>query len=416
MAEKEENEKKPLVKMTSAEMEAEMKQAEFELKRLELAEQRVARAKGRGANLKQDRLKKNASQNGCNHRNGGDGAAGVVGGRGTDAQYSVLKRTFANGDTWIRCLRCGKTWKPPLKERFKTEEAYQVAYERYQVALNFPTRKATQPTQLTNDFIIDPEFRALVPAPSEAERELLRAQIKEQGCLTPLIVWHEENILLDGHNRFSICTEERETFQVSYISLGSRDEAKLWILEHQAGRRNLTDDQRAVIWNEIREQRSAVFKISRAAKAREAKITPISVKSSDIKIKIDTRAAVAKEAHLPEMKLRAAQSLKKYQPELYKRVLAGTVTLRQTRAARTPGQCRRYAQSEFYSAIGQNLHSLFSKVRGLDDLKRIKKADWNPTAEAGFKRLIQNLVEVRAQADKYAKTFKQIVKQNRANR
>ncbi|MGH7747847.1 MAG: hypothetical protein ACREQ5_24270 [Candidatus Dormibacteria bacterium] len=161
-------------KQSISDMEAEIKAAELELKRLALKNAQLAaekaeaeiqdlreqlderklkrqakgdRARGQGANLKQDRLKKNASQNSCNHRKGGDGAAGVVGGKGTDAQYSVMKHVFANGDTWVRCLRCGKTWKPPLRKRFATDDAYQKAVEKYTEAVYFPTRNHTSSSQ-----------------------------------------------------------------------------------------------------------------------------------------------------------------------------------------------------------------------------------------------------------------------------
>lgn len=103
---------------------------------------------GHGQNLKQDNINRDLKQKACNHRKGGDGAAGVVGGKGdNNSQYCVAKHGMANGDIWVRCLRCGKTWKPPLKSDYKTVEAYEAAKERYTIALDFPTRNHTSSSQ-----------------------------------------------------------------------------------------------------------------------------------------------------------------------------------------------------------------------------------------------------------------------------
>jgi len=84
----------------------------------------------------------------CNHKKGGNGAQGVVGGKGDDSQYAVLKHTFANGDMWVRCLRCGKTWKPPVKRAYKTDEEYKTAWAVYEQAKEFQTRNTPSSSYL----------------------------------------------------------------------------------------------------------------------------------------------------------------------------------------------------------------------------------------------------------------------------
>lgn len=54
---------------------------------------------------------------------------------------------------------------------------------------------------------IDPEFQNLIPPPSTEELALLEANLSQEGCLQPLIVWKDHNILLDGHNRYQLCTQ-----------------------------------------------------------------------------------------------------------------------------------------------------------------------------------------------------------------
>lgn len=275
-----------------------------------------------------------------------------------------------------------------------------------------------------NEITIDREFQALVAPLSAEEYDLLKSQILTQGCLAPLVVWKNEDgqrILLDGHNRHEICTKHNRDFQTRNIKLADREQAKLWILEHQAGRRNLTDDQRAIIWNEIREQRSRVEKAKRTEAATEARRHPdVSSKTTDTKPRADTRAAVAKEAKLPENKLKVAQRLKKYQFDLYKNVLAGTTTLRDTnkllKQAAAEDLRKRYSEKDFYNRVCRNLHSLFKHNyldERLKELMSIKKSHWCPSAEEGIGRLLHNLGEVSKQTTEYVKTLRAILKANK---
>ena len=155
----------------------------------------------------------------------------------------------------------------------------------------------------------------------------------------PLRVWWtgDEYLLLDGHNRLEILTEIGVTprvipFEINRIP--DRNAALLWIEENQVGRRNLTDDQRAMIWDSIREHRSAIAKTEQR-KAAAQQLRNGKKSSGEVKLapplKDRTRSAVAKEAKLPESKLRAAQTLKKGSPALAQDVRTGKKTLRQAR-------------------------------------------------------------------------------------
>lgn len=94
---------------------------------------------------------------------------------------------------------------------------------------------------------IDPDFRKLIPPLVPDEKDRLRANLKRDGCRDALVVWEEEGILLDGHNRLEICEEEGIEYRTATISLPDRTAAEIWILENQAGRRNLSISQKAVL-------------------------------------------------------------------------------------------------------------------------------------------------------------------------
>jgi ParB-like chromosome segregation protein Spo0J len=89
---------------------------------------------------------------------------------------------------------------------------------------------------------IDPEFRDLIPPLSQDELENLHISISNDGCLAPLIVWKQEGILLDGHNRYAFCKKCDYDFQVTEIKLPHRESAINWIIKNQLGRRNVSPD------------------------------------------------------------------------------------------------------------------------------------------------------------------------------
>ena len=92
---------------------------------------------------------------------------------------------------------------------------------------------------------IDEEFEHLIPQLTEDEYKHLKDSIVADGCRDALVVWND--VLIDGHNRYKICNEHDIQFQTVEKNFTSRDDAKIWILKNQLGRRNLNDFQRIEI-------------------------------------------------------------------------------------------------------------------------------------------------------------------------
>jgi hypothetical protein len=174
-----------------------------------------------------------------------------------------------------------------------------------------------------------------------------RARGSRDGCHEPLSLWKDGDrlILIDGHNRKRICEKNDVPFTTKQIKLADRDHVKAWIGERQLGRRNLTDDQRAVVANDLREARSAIVQAEHLAKAREIKENPILAKSAQIEKPVhNTRTAVAKESKLPERKIRLAQEIKKVSPAVHSMVRAGTVSLTEgQKLSKLPDEARKTA-------------------------------------------------------------------------
>lgn len=85
---------------------------------------------------------------------------------------------------------------------------------------------------------IDKEFSSIIPPLLKDEFDKLKESIKNEGIREPLIIWN--NLLIDGHNRLKISLELGLNFKTKEINFKDRNEALLWIINNQLGRRNLS--------------------------------------------------------------------------------------------------------------------------------------------------------------------------------
>jgi hypothetical protein len=156
------------------------------------------------------------------------------------------------------------------------------------------------------NFKIDPEFESAIDPPQPEELELLEASLRREGCRDPLRVWESESLLLDGHNRYRICEKWCLPYGVTYLDFPNREAALLWIQENQLGRRNLTDDQRAILVKSIERRRANTPE----AKAAQTAAATAARKFGNVVPKtgttINTNAALAAKHKVPRKKLEDA--------------------------------------------------------------------------------------------------------------
>src|SRR5262245_33501287 len=131
---------------------------------------------------------------------------------------------------------------------------------------------------------IDAEFQAIIPSPLAEEKEQLEANLKRDGCLEPLTVWKDHDIILDGYSRYEICERLNIPYRVNYVDLSDRLAAKVWIIQHQLGRRNLTDYQRTELALKLKPLIAAKANQSKAGRALPSTLTEA----------VDTRTELAK--------------------------------------------------------------------------------------------------------------------------
>ena len=80
---------------------------------------------------------------------------------------------------------------------------------------------------------------------SENEFQLLEQNILRDGIRDPLVVWGDT--LIDGHNRYAIAQKHGLEYKTVQIELEDDTAAKIWIMNNQLGRRNLSTATRALM-------------------------------------------------------------------------------------------------------------------------------------------------------------------------
>ena len=87
---------------------------------------------------------------------------------------------------------------------------------------------------------INESFKNLIPKLDEAELKQLEENILAYGLLDPIKATQNYEIV-DGHNRFLICQKHKIEPKIEIINFTNEDQTKLWIINTQLGRRNITD-------------------------------------------------------------------------------------------------------------------------------------------------------------------------------
>lgn len=111
-------------------------------------------------------------------------------------------------------------------------------------------------TTATRTLSINDKFRDLLPVLGDDERALLKEQIEETGGpVEPIAVWAGHDVIVDGHNRYSICEETDLPFEVREIEFDDEQDVIEWMIRHQLGRRNLTKGEYQMFLGTLYENR-----------------------------------------------------------------------------------------------------------------------------------------------------------------
>jgi len=183
---------------------------------------------------------------------------------------------------------------------------------------------------------IDQEFKDLIPPLAVEEVLNLEQSILTEGCREAIILWN--GVIVDGHNRYAICTKHGIAFKTEEKEFASRNDVRIWMIQNQLGRRNLDNYTRSglsLMLEEFFKEKAKENKVI-AANTMNEKIgnttfSQISVKTLD---SVDTQKELAKIAGVSHDTIYKVKEIKSNVPkealgELEQEIKAGNVSINQ---------------------------------------------------------------------------------------
>lgn len=101
---------------------------------------------------------------------------------------------------------------------------------------------ADSSVQQFTELKIDEEFSQILPPLKDYEFKLLEENILCDGIRNPLTVWN--GIIVDGHARYQIAKRHNLPFKIREVTFNDRNDAIIWIVDNQFGRRDLVEYER----------------------------------------------------------------------------------------------------------------------------------------------------------------------------
>lgn len=172
---------------------------------------------------------------------------------------------------------------------------------------------------------INEELRSFIDPLTPVEYAALERSLLADGCRDALVLWRD--VLIDGHNRYDICTKHGIPFRtVNNDKFDSLEDVMLWVIDNNLARRSVSDFQRGMLAlrkKEIVAARAA----QRAAEAPPDQPAPEPA-DDPVDPPWSTREDVAKAARVSANTLSQIERIRKTAaPELVDAVRSGTISV-----------------------------------------------------------------------------------------
>jgi len=187
---------------------------------------------------------------------------------------------------------------------------------------------------------IDSEFRDLIPPLSPEELSNLEQSLQAEGCRDAILTWND--FIIDGHNRFSLCTKLGIPFRTEAREFESRNDVCIWMIQNQFGRRNLDNYVKGSLSLRLEEyfQQKAKENISNAVSIANANRSenPSLLISTNLRTKetkqVNTRSELAKVAGVGTDTIYKVKEIKSQTPveilpDLESKIISHAVSINQ---------------------------------------------------------------------------------------
>lgn len=171
--------------------------------------------------------------------------------------------------------------------------------------------------------VVLPEMAELLPPLSEEQLDALETDLMKNGCYTSIIV-NEDLVVIDGHNRKSLCDKHGLPYQMLVFAFDDLLEAKQWALDTQKGRRNLDKWELGKIALKLKPEIEARAKANMSAGGGDQKSTEsksgLTMLSNPIS-SINTRKELADSVGIGEVTMGKVMQIDEHAPAAVKEAL-----------------------------------------------------------------------------------------------
>ena len=180
------------------------------------------------------------------------------------------------------------------------------------------------------DIVVKEELKAYIDPLTVDEYRALEESILAEGCRDALILWG--NVLVDGHNRYAICSKHGLPFQtIQSTRFHSMEDVHLWMIDQHLWRRSLSDFQRGVL--ALRKRAIVAERMGRAQPETAHDAPPADVAANEAPAATPqpqetTREALARVARLSSSQVLQIEKIQKQAaPEVVAAVKAGEISI-----------------------------------------------------------------------------------------
>ncbi|WP_457324651.1 plasmid replication/partition related protein, partial [Roseateles sp. P5_E11] len=183
------------------------------------------------------------------------------------------------------------------------------------------------------DIVVNEELKAYIDPLTAEEHEALERSILAEGCRDALVLWGD--VLVDGHNRYGICSKHGLPFQtVQNPRFKSMEDVHLWMIDQHLGRRSISDFQRGVL--ALRKREIVAERRARSAAVEAAEPVAQAAAPAPAQDALQTREALAKAARLSSNQVVMIEKIQKQAtPEVVAAVKAGAISINAAAAVAT---------------------------------------------------------------------------------
>ena len=165
------------------------------------------------------------------------------------------------------------------------------------------------------------EMAELLPPLSGEQLAALEQDLLRNGCYSPIIV-NEDLIIVDGHNRQSLCEKHGIPYKMAVFSFEDLLEAKQWALDTQKGRRNLDKWELGKIALKLKPEVEARAKANQSAAGGNKYVDETaSGNVAESGFSVDTRKELADSVGLGERTMGKVMQIDEHAPTAVKEAL-----------------------------------------------------------------------------------------------